>query len=78
VNFAFENGYIYLFLERFSEIIKNITDVMYIKEDENLFEVGNLNESLINKKLFYETYKELDGIFSFIDCLNESEKKEEI
>ena len=65
VNFAFYEGYFYLFINYYS----GADDIDY-----NLFEVGEIKKTIINKKNFLIVYNQLKSIFLLVDYfkLNEN------
>ena len=70
LDFAFKNGYFYLFLG-------NLTTEETQKQINNyngLFEIGSISKTILDKKIYFKVYKELLLIFSIIDCFKLDEK----
>ena len=73
VNFVFNNGYLYLFLNG-SSACTNMT-----LEDDNtnnngFFEVGSIDKTLLDKRIYLKLFRELISIFSLISYFKLNEK----
>jgi len=68
VDFAFKNEYVYLFLN-YCLSSKQIYDNKKAKLNFGFFEVGDINETLLNKNIYLLLVKELISIFDLIGYL---------
>ena len=59
IKYAFDNGFLYLFIER----------PEYCRCGYGFFEVGDVKSTLFNKEIFQKNYNELTALFSLIDEL---------
>lgn len=83
VDFAFKDGFLYLFLNSSDEILNFIKTQRVAKENKSkitlcetdgFFEVGSIQTTLFNKEIFKDIFDELSSIFSLVDYfkLNEN------
>ena len=75
VNFVFKDEFIYLFLDGFVGPTELRTRLMENCSHENgFFEVGNINNTLTDKKIYLKLFKELVSIFSLVNYFKLNEK----
>ena len=83
IDFAFRDGFLYLFLNGSDEILNEIKVQKALKKSQNkfvvcdkngFFEVGSIRTTLLDKEIYKDIFKELTSIFSLVDCLNLNEK----
>ena len=69
LDFAVKDDYFYLFLTDMTTI-----ETMMQHPQGGLFEIGDVNTSLLDKKLFFKVFKELTQILSFVTYFKLDEK----
>ena len=73
VNFVFNNGYLYLFLNG-SSACTNMTLEDNNADNNGFFEVGSIDKTLLDKKIYLKLFRELVSIFSLINYFKLNEK----
>ena len=73
VNFVFNGGYLYLFLDKsFGSL--DIAIAQDNRDNYGFFEVGNINKTLLDKTIYLKLFRELASIFSLINHFKLNEK----
>lgn len=73
VNFVFNNGYLYLFLDG-SSALAGLSPEPSNGVNNGFFEVGSIDKTLLDKKIYLKLFRELISIFSLINYFKIDEK----